>query len=449
MTVAPAPHAFQSALLLVEDEANAVVDRRALREAGVPFVRVHTSGLQAARLLAGKLTEDPDYRPDLILCHARLSDMSAAQFAALIQTHPRLVTLPLLIVVGNDTEGSRMEALASGFTGLLVRPYSPYRLFRQLQALSTPADDVLREGKSNLDTGAFDAALQQYELARGEAGSPESAFKLGLQELHNRQWEAAIQAFQRALRQMELKGEAEIGLAAAWRGKGNMAKYHYYLNEAGHTFARALQWHRARVVYARLLRTAPTAPSPFLNTAEGLIRAGKFEEAAAALAQGYDLGPLEDVPNRLAQALMTTENPEDGVDRLRRFLDSTTLADMAAELEESTLQSLAKHTQAAQARRLLDRSAPIRVGIPTRTTLEEFSAEDTIDEDKELSLLPDSEVMHRHSSASPPQSSARHSPSRPLREEDASTGLFSTFPWLNEILTVIKVTRKLASSGKK
>ena len=204
MTAAPAPHTFQSALLLVDDEANAVVDRRALREAGVAYVRVLTSGVHAAQLLAGRIPDEPDYRPDIVLCHARMADMGAAQLAALVQTHPRLVTLPLLVVVGNDDEGARVEALATGFTGLLVRPYSPYRLYRQLQALSEPSPSALREGKTKLDTGAFDAALRQYEQLRDEAGSPETAFKLGMQELHSRHWAAAIQAFQRALRQMEL-----------------------------------------------------------------------------------------------------------------------------------------------------------------------------------------------------------------------------------------------------
>ncbi|MDR0466810.1 MAG: hypothetical protein LBH94_05580, partial [Deltaproteobacteria bacterium] len=49
-----------AAFLLVQSEGFAALDRRALREAGVGRVRVMTSGVHAARVLAGKVKNDQE-----------------------------------------------------------------------------------------------------------------------------------------------------------------------------------------------------------------------------------------------------------------------------------------------------------------------------------------------------------------------------------------------------
>lgn len=491
MSATPVTHPYTSALLLVDAESNAAVDRRALREVGITHVRVMTSGLHTARMLAGYLNGEEALHTDIVLCHQKLADMQGTHLAQLLRKHPRLLGLPILAVVGNVSEAERLKALATGFSGLLVRPYSHERLNQTLYALSMGTEEQqVQLGRQFLDTSSFDAALRQYELNLNGSGTPEVAFRAGLEHLQARRWEEAIQSFQRALHQLSLKGEAELGLAAAWRGKGDLKKYCYYLNEAGHTFARATLWHKAKVTYARLLMLEPGAANPFLATAESLVRATRYEEAAEALAEGYDSLP-EDVPQRLAQACIFTENPEFSVHKMERALETTALAHCAAELGEHIREALDEQARVAQARREemaqwheqkqraeATALAPLAALVPT-VLLEAFGEklhgiELAEAPSRRESGMSDADVLASESSPTslssasgsasgsapnqePQRTAARGtaslSPSplastptpmlEPMSEEDAQSRLFSSFPGLNEALTVAKVTWKL------
>lgn len=492
MSATPDTHPYTSALLLVDAESNAAVDRRALREVGITQIRVMTSGLLTARLLAGYLNGEETYHPDVLLCHQKLADMQGTHLALLLRKHPRLLGLPILAVVGNVNEAERLKALSTGFSGLLVRPYSHERLNQTLHSLSMGNEEQrVHMGRQLLDTESFDAALRQYELSLGVAGSPEQSFNAGLQHLHSRRWDEAIQAFQRALHQLSLKGEAELGLAAAWRGKGDLKKYCYYLNEAGHTFARATLWHKAKVAYARLLMLDPDATNPFLATAESLVRAARFEEAAEALAQGYDRLP-EEVPQRLAQACIFTENPEFSAHKVQRALGATALAYCAEELGARIHEALAEQARVAQARReemaqwqgeRQREEAASLAASATPSSIAPFTAVESFDErgagielaeaptrPARLTMENEGEgdngatlnVNNQESGQHGEQTQGRtknHAgqlrgnavrttppllePLAPMSEEDAESRLFSSFPGLNEALTVAKVTWKL------
>lgn len=491
-------HPYTTALLLVDADSNAAVDRRALREVGITQVRVMTSGLQAARMLAGYLSGEETFHADVLVCQQRLADMQGTHFAALLRKHPRLLGLPILAVVGNVNEAEKIKALASGFSGLLARPYSPERLNFTLYTLSIGTEEQgMYKGRQMLDTEAFDAALRQYEQNLQSTGTPDMAFRAGLEHLQARRWEEAIQSFQRALHQLSLKGESELGLAAAWRGKGDLKKYCYYLNEAGHTFARATLWHKARVAYARLLLTEPDAPSPFLATAESLIRAQQYEEAAEALAQGYEELP-EEVPQRLAQACIFTDNPEYSAHKVQHALEQTALEHCAEELGGHIRAALAEQTRQAQVRReamarwQAEMQAREEAATSVIAPLEGFGGQGMGIELAEESPRPTSWVetvgapeYQENSPASYQREDARESlaaaapagdsaadatalpgaPSRnaarpaprgtelaplpvldpfnPLSEEEAKSGLFASFPGINEALTVAKVTWKL------
>jgi CheY-like chemotaxis protein len=111
-----------TAFLLVQSEDFAVIDRRALREAGIGQVRVITSGVYAARVLSGKEQHDLLAMPDIVLVHRQLADMTGAEFVELVRSHPRLAALPVLYVSSAETPEEKRNALAQGYSGLLVRP---------------------------------------------------------------------------------------------------------------------------------------------------------------------------------------------------------------------------------------------------------------------------------------------------------------------------------------
>ena len=499
MSATPLSHSFTSALLLVDDENNAVVDRRALRDVGILQIRIMTSGMQTARLLAGQVPEERDFRTDMVLCHSKLADMSGERLTSLLRMHPRLLGLPILGILGSTSEATRLQALASGFSGLLVRPYSTEHLNRTLHSLSVGrAAQHAQRARQHLDTQAFDAALVQYEHSLGTVGTPESAFKAGLQYLQSRDWDSAIQCFQRALQELSIKGEAELGLATAWRGKGDERKYERFLSEAANTFARGTLWHKARVAFARLLMLNPGAPNPFLTSAENLIRAGQFGDAADALVAGFDLIPEDTMAQRLAQACIFTDNPESSATRVEKALASSSLAHCAEELGGHIREALAEQMRLATLRReaLARQKAEqeARQAVVPSFDLPEEMLLTLPDPGENLAPLPeqDSEAYtsarsrasatatartathnrtvpgrsdrperpehagrtgrkrSKFAAGSPPESLDAENaavptlePLRQLKEEDAGSRLFSSFPGLNEALSVVKVTWKL------
>ncbi|MDR2695761.1 MAG: hypothetical protein LBC79_05215 [Deltaproteobacteria bacterium] len=420
-----------TALLLAQSEDFAVIDRRALREAGIGQVRVITGGVYAARFLAGKEKDDRGAMPDVILVHHQLADMTGADFVELARSHPRLAGLPILHVSASETPEEHISALAQGYSGLLVRPYSgaSMRLALEYAAAVKLERDKLDLGRALLNTSLFDKALERFEAMLGAyAQEPETAFYSGLEQLQQRKWDAAISAFQRALKQQAFKGEAEFGIALAWKGKGDQHSYRLYLERAGHSFAQAAKWHRARTVYARLLQEAPFSESPFLLEAERLIRSGLFAEAATALAEGYELTPRGAIRERLARTLIyNSDAPEQDADALRRSLHSKA-PKMADALSEEVREEMNEQQRRMQGRRRSAQDAPKALftqGIPL--------SEEEVEED--------AAPQYRADPGSPLAI-------EPLPEKGVASGAHSDKPGANEALTVARVTWKIFRSGK-
>ncbi|MDE7372078.1 MAG: histidine kinase, partial [Desulfovibrio sp.] len=304
------PPSLPGVLLLCESEALGALDKRALREAGASEVRVMTSGVAAARMLAGITPDKSGFSPEIIVCTQKLEDMDGEQFCAILRLHPRLLAMPVLLILPNDSEAEQLKTLGSGASALLGRPYSVPALQQKLTALlaERPRLDQLRLAAQHTDTSAFDAALATYGVLLRPERQPEDYFRVGMRCLGENRWNHAISAFQRALRSAQIKGEAELGMAAAWKGKGDMPRFHAWLARAAETFVRARRWHRARTAYARLLQDDPAARSPFLAEAHRLIRENAYDEAAEALAQSLEVTPQ--AQDRFARICLTAQSPE-------------------------------------------------------------------------------------------------------------------------------------------
>lgn len=299
-------------LLLSESEQLAALDRRALRDAGAAQVRVLTSGIQAARILAGLAPDNQNFQPDIIVCGQKLTDMDGEQFCAILRLHPRLLAVPVLLILPNDSEVEQLRTLGCGASALLGRPYSVAALREQLDTLTASQQRLtqLQQAARYADTKAFDEALSTYGILLKPVRQPEDYFRVGMQCLQQNRWNNAINAFQRALRNAQIKGEAELGMAVAWKGKGDLSRFRFWLARAADTFVRARRWHRARAAYARLLRDDPSAKSPFLSQARQLMRQGLYDEAADTLAQGFEVTPRRQVRDKIAQTCLSADEPE-------------------------------------------------------------------------------------------------------------------------------------------
>lgn len=342
-------------LLLCESEAMAALDRRALREAGADRVECITSGVAAARMLAGLDPAPPSFQPDVAVCSQRLSDMDGEQFCAILRLHPLLLDLPILLILPNDSEVEQLKTLGCGASALLARPYSISLLKSHLDSLAASRASLEQLDKAGrlADTKDFDNALATYGILLKPVRHPEDFFRVGMQCLEQHKWNNAINAFQRALRGALIQGKAELGMAAAWRGKGDMGRYRHYLAQAASTFVRARQWNRARAVYARLLQEDPSARSPFLSEAMQCMRSGDYDKAADILAQGYEVTPRQQISEKIAQMCLAAEEPQSMLQNMETSLERSLGADAEALAVEvrCTLDGLVKE---AEAKRLED-----------------------------------------------------------------------------------------------
>ena len=196
-----------TAFLLAQSEDFAVIDRRALREAGIGHVRVLTSGIYAARLLAGKEKNDQGAMPDVVLVQHQLADMTGADFVELARSHPRLAGLPILHISSSETTKEEIEALAQGYSGVLARPYSRENMRLALEYAAAVKRDREKPGTGHtlLDTEFFDKALERAGQPAGE-GETERRRMRG----HRQRAQAAAKSlFARGVPLLETDGEDE------------------------------------------------------------------------------------------------------------------------------------------------------------------------------------------------------------------------------------------------
>ena len=332
-------------LLLSESESMAALDRRALREVGADRIEGLTSGVAAARILAGLDEAPPAFQPDVVVCSQRLSDMEGEQFCAILRLHPMLLDMPVLLVLPHDSEVEQLRTLGCGASALLARPYSIDQLKAHLDFLvaTRPILDDLDKASQLTSTRAFDDALATYGILLKPIRQPDDYFRVGMQCLEQRKWNSAINAFQRAMRGALIQGKAELGMAAAWKGKGDMVRYKYYLSQAAATFVRARQWNRARAVYGRMLQEDPNARSPFLSEALQQMRQGNYDQAAGILAQGYEVTPRQQITERMAQICLAADTSAEMLANMEACLEQALGADaeaLSAEIR-TTLENLA------------------------------------------------------------------------------------------------------------
>lgn len=471
-----------SVLLLCKSEQAAAVDKRALRDAGAARIRTMTSGLDAARIMAGLEPDKPPLDPDIIVCQHKLDDIDGEQFCALLRLHPRLLGMPILLLLPNDDEEAQLRALGCGASALMGRPFSVDALRKNLQALMAYDQRMtqLDKGKENADQQAFDDALATYGVLLKPVRTPDDYFYVGMRCLEEKRWNSALSAFQRSLQGAQIRGEALLGMAVAWRGKGDLVRCRRCLEQAALTFALAKRWHNARTVFVRLLLEDPQAKSPFLTVAQRLMRENRYADAARALAAGIDLTPPQLVGTRLAQICMASGRPQAMFDQLRQHLDGE-LGQQAGDLttaircrmEDLQKQQIERQKQSAQERqRLIAREMRARarendaaavadalpseqpVAAPFETTSENPARKGTTaelpgrqsDASSGAETAPPREALPAASPSLPP---APMPPClAPFSESDASSTLFQRLPGVNELCSVIKCTWKLARRNK-
>ncbi len=445
-------------LLVSENEKSAQLDRRSLREAGYTEIAVMTSGIAAARMLAGLDAETGGFVPGIVVCAHKLDDMDGEQFCAIVREHPLLLGLPILLITPNESEAEQLRTLGCGASDLLGRPYSVESLKKHMDALATAAVSrhKLQSAAKDVDTAAFDTALATYGILLRPARQPEDYFNVGMRCLREKRWNYAISAFEHALRNAQIKAEAELGIAAAFRGKGDMERFKAWLARAAQTFVLARRWHQARTAYARLLRHDPAAKNPFLAEAHRLIRENAYMEAANVLVQSLSVIPKGQTGDRFAQVCMASADPEAMFKALERTLNRED-AYLGNEIRQR-LEVLARakderaRQQAAERKWELSRKMAAQKKVTTPPPAPEPEAPAIADFGEEVhedaavtgEALPEPQNMFF------PEDEAEDIPVlAPLTRTEATSDLFARQPKLNEFLSVVKLTWRLARRSRK
>lgn len=440
-------------LLLCENETAAQLERRALRDAGFPVSQILTSGVEAARLLAG-LTENKE-KPDIVVCTQKLDDMDGEQFCAIIRQHPLLLGFPVLLVMPNDSEADQLRTLGCGASALLGRPYSLEKLKSHMTILKSAIrrQKILKTGATQIDTSAFDTALATYGILLRPDRDPEDYFRVGMRCLEEHRWNLAISAFEHALRHAQVKAEAQLGMAAAFKGKGEIPKMREWLGEATRTFVAAHHWHHARAAYAKLLRHDPNARNPFITEAHQLIRQKKYDEAASVLVQGIEVLSPEDAGHRYAKVCFTADDPQAMLKALEAgFLrQNTSGADIIAEEIRQSLAGLAREREQRQRELAAERKWRLSRAMPQKekTTAPAVQKPVELLQEKTVNLFEEPDLNDYLEEEMENGGKAGMQILPPLSESEATSDLFEKKPRLNELLSVIKLTWKLARNKKK
>ncbi|MDE5833063.1 MAG: response regulator [Desulfovibrio sp.] len=449
-------------LLLCENDSASQIDRRLLRDAGFAHVKTSHSGIESARLIAG-LTES-DFYPDLVICSQKLEDMDGEQFCAIVRQHPRLLSYPILLVLSSEDEAAQLTTLGCGASALLGRPYSADTLKTRVTELLKHCQGraCLKLGEKQTDTRAFDEALATYGILLKPSREPEDFFRLGMKCLKESRWNQAIGAFQIALTQAHIKAEAEMGMAAAYRGKGDMERFRAWLARAAETYLKARRWHQARAAYGRLLKHDPNARNPFIVRARELVREKNYEDAAITLAESLEVLKNAKPTDKLAALCMGAEDPDAMFKALEAGLTrrgDSVGAELSANIRQS-IDNLAAEKKERERLMALERKWRLAQKIAAQKKAETGPDNDSSDASRDAEPIRRAAAFGEEEDDGGALTDSRRSELGGNAEDGgpadflaplnpANTDFFEKKSRLNDIFSVMKLTWKLAGRDKK
>jgi two-component system response regulator len=110
-------------ILVVEDDpGHALLITKALEQCLLSSVSVASTGAAAMESLAGR-HEAPEWRPSLVFLDYHLPDMSGLEVLRRIRSDPRLKTMPVVILSGEQRESVVAECLEAGANAFVAKSF--------------------------------------------------------------------------------------------------------------------------------------------------------------------------------------------------------------------------------------------------------------------------------------------------------------------------------------
>lgn len=294
-------------LVLSSSQHHAKTDRKLLVRLGVAEVRYESSGVRAARqLVTGQA--------DCVILDGRLEDMSGLEFVRLIRLHPRTALMPVILASVENGRAAVLEALASGISGYLIRPYSMVGLARQIgRVLEQPARTIA-EGMG-VSREAFEEKMAEYEEPSETDVPMEDHVAALLAEvdelLRINALDAAFEAIDPLARTSDqaVRAEAHVRLAEIHLRRANPGLRMEALAEAGSCFQNVGELERAAECFAMLQAFNPSAPGPDEQAARAALKRRDHAEAARIYSRMLDVRESEAVCRSISRACMFTHDP--------------------------------------------------------------------------------------------------------------------------------------------
>lgn len=323
--------------LLARNEDVAVVDRRSLRSINVKSIQFMELGIKAASTLVSNYLNQLSM-PDFILCHEQLKDITGKEFVELLQLHPVLKKIPLIMTITNISQ----EHAENMYYSILKRPYSSSDLLKSIQLAKEKTQSIQHTVTS--DTIAFETALEYFIKTHQSTKelSSENSYTAGIKAVREKNWDEAITQLNYIVKHQPEHANALLALATAWKGKGSKRKYRDILDELLHIYVKNHQWEHAKTINQRLVQVNEGTSNPLYSEACEFLSKKNISDAAQALIAGRTPFQNELLYEQVARGCIANPNPQEIATTLQEYLKSIGEAPLAELLGKHLFQPVKK-----------------------------------------------------------------------------------------------------------
>lgn len=411
--------------LLARNEDVAVIDRQTLRAINIKKIQFIDSGTKTVSTLIHNYVNQGSM-PDFILCHEQLRDIKGKEFIELLQLHPILKQLPIIMTTTNVSQESSKN---TSYT-ILKRPYSSSDLLQSIQLAKEKAQN--NQPTNISDTIAFETALEYFIKAQQNPKelSIESSYKAGIKAIREKNWDEAINQLNYTIKRQPEHANALLALATAWKGKGSKRKYRDILDELFHIYVKNHQWEQAKTINQRLVQVSEGTSNPLYSEACEFLSKKNIPDAAQALLTGRTPFQNELLYEQVARGCLANPTPQEIATALQEYLTSID--------EKPLAELLARHLFQPVKKRILSSEYSAKKIISSSKNEEPFS----------FFLNTPSNTLKKQQDENIKEINGDNDPEN-LGDKFKAPSFLKSMPKLQDVISVLKFTYHMFRDSKK
>ncbi len=329
-------------VITTSNERHYKEDIEGLKRLKINIANRFSAGMAALDYLKFNLTH-------MVFSDIELSDMSILTFLRKVRREIKNYLVPVIVISSNSEEGFVLDVIAAGCAGFIIRPYEVTTLLDYIlyvleqRRFLEIEEELINDANRKIAAGNFEEAIEELSEIAEERGEDEadSYFEMGTEYLLKKKYNLAIMAFNKALKINNVLVKCYTGLAEAYKGKGDLEKYKYYLQKAADEYARRDNFDEVKELFIKILKTDPNAPNPYNTLGIRFRKMGKYNLAIDAYKQALKLNPRdENIHYNMAKALYFSNRYRTALKFLRNALRINPDFSEARMMEEVILKEL-------------------------------------------------------------------------------------------------------------